>query len=61
MCSSDLGIKGDNRTARMDVELVLTNLKAAGCTLNLDKLREALSHGFAVVIDEFEIELRVAK
>lgn len=55
------GVKGDDRTTKMDVDVVLANLKAAGCTLNLDKLYEALSYGFAVVIDEFQIELRVVK
>ena len=55
------GVKGDDRTTKMDVDMVLANLKAAGSDLNLEKLREVLSYGFAVVIDEFQIELRVAK
>ena len=55
------GVKGNDRTTKMDVDLILAKLKEAGCTLNLDKLREALSYGFTVVIDEFGIELRVAK
>ena len=55
------GVKGQDRSALMDFDKVRDNLKAAGCALNLDKLQEAVSYGFAVVIDEFQIEIRLAK
>lgn len=55
------GVKGQDRTATMDFEKVRENLKSAGCPLNLDKLAEAVSYGFGVIIDELQIEIRLAK
>ena len=55
------GVKGQDRTVPMDFEKVRENLKSAGCSLNLDKLEEAVSYGFGVIIDEFQIEIRLAK
>lgn len=55
------GVKGDDRSVKMDFEQVRANLKSAGCTLNLDKLGEAVSYGFGVIIDEYQIEIRLAK
>ena len=55
------GVKGQDYAVTMDFDKVRENLKAAGCTLNLDKLEEAVSYGFGIVIDEFQIEVKLAK
>jgi hypothetical protein len=51
----------EDRSMIMDMDKVCENLKSAGCKLNLEKLQEAVSYGFAVVIDEFQIEIRLVK
>lgn len=55
------GVKNQDHNSTMDFEMVRKNLQAAGCTLNLDKLEEAVSYGFGVIIDEFQIEIRLVR
>lgn len=55
------GVEGQNHDVMMEFDKVRANLKAAGCSLNLDKLEEAVSCGSGVIVDEFQIEVRLAK
>ena len=55
------GVPGQERTVLMDFDQVRKNLVSAGYARNIDKLADAVRHGFVVLVDEFQIEIRLAK